>query len=114
MQRALCIRWMIFAASTILLTAADAQERRGIITGLVTDSAHGILQGASVELQPTGKKTVSDTTGQFSIADVPAGTYTLAISFVGMASYSKEITVTSGQTIHVEPEMQVASANASV
>jgi TonB-dependent receptor len=105
---------MIFAASTILLTAADAQERRGIITGLVTDSAHAILQGASVELQPTGKKAVSDNTGQFSIADVPAGMYTLSVTFVGMGSYSAQITVKAGETLHVEPAMEVALKSESV
>ena len=78
------------------------------------DPAHAILQGASVELQPADRKTVSDNTGQFSISDVPPGTYTLVISFVGMAPYSKEITVTGGQVTHVEPEMQVAQASASV
>jgi TonB-dependent receptor len=116
MPRALRTIWMVFTVCVIWLvpSAASAQERRGIITGLVTDSAHAILQGASVEVQPTGKKTVSDNTGQFSITDVPPGIYTLTISFVGMAPYSKEITVTGGQATHVEPEMQVASASESV
>jgi TonB-dependent receptor len=93
---------------------ADAQERKGIITGLITDSAHAILQGASVELQQVGKKTASDNTGQFSITDVAPGTYTLNISFVGMAPYSKEITVTGGQATRVEAQMEIASASDSV
>jgi TonB-dependent receptor len=106
---------LVFLLLSALASApASGQERRATITGLVTDPAHAILQGASVELQPTGKKAVSDNTGQFSISDVPAGTYTLAISFVGMAPYTKEITVIGGQVTHVEPEMQVASASESV
>ncbi|HLK22484.1 MAG TPA: TonB-dependent receptor [Bryobacteraceae bacterium] len=96
------------------MCTARAQERKGIVTGLVTDSVHAILQGASVELQPSGKKTVSDNTGQFSITDVAPGTYTLNISFVGMAPFSKEITVTGGQPTHLEAEMQVASTSDSV
>ena len=93
---------------------ADAEERKGTITGLITDSAHAILQGASVELQPAGKKTVSDNTGQFSLTDVPPGTYTLSISYVGMAPYSKELKVTGGQAARVEAEMQVASTSESI
>src|ERR1035438_438968 len=81
----------VLALCTVGLTTAQAQERKGIITGLITDSAHAVLQGANVELQPIGKKTASDNTGQFSITDVAPGTYTLNISFVGMAPYSKEI-----------------------
>jgi TonB-dependent receptor len=116
MQRVLCAIWAAFILCVIWLTptAANAQERRATITGLVTDSAHAILQGARVELQPTGKKTASDNTGQFSFSDVPAGTYTLSISFVGLAPYSKEIMVTGGELTHVEAEMQVASASESV
>jgi outer membrane receptor protein involved in Fe transport len=67
-----------------------------------------------VELQPTDKKTASDNTGQFSITDVAPGTYTLNISFVGMAPYSKEITVTGGQATRVEAQMEIASASDSV
>src|ERR1700720_2598497 len=98
----------------IALSGADAQERRGIITGLITDSAHAILQGARVELQPVGRTAVSDNTGQFSINDVGPGSYTLKISFVGMADYSKPVTLTGGQATRVEAEMQVASASESV
>ena len=114
MPRLLCGIGLVFTMCAIWLTPAAAQERKGVVTGLITDSAHAILQGASVELQPTDKKTVSDTTGQFSITDVPPGTYTLSISFVGMAPYSKEIAVTGGQVTHVEPEMEVASTSDSV
>jgi TonB-dependent receptor len=114
MKKALRAAWIVFTVCATWLTPAAGQERKGIITGLVTDSAHAILQGASVELQPAGRKTASDNTGQFSISDVPPGTYALAISFVGMAPYSKEITVTAGQVTHVEPEMQVAETSASV
>src|SRR5579862_8475896 len=100
---------MSLTVCALWLRPAGAQERRGIITGLVTDSAHAILQGASVELQPLGKRTVSDTTGQFSITDIPPGNYTLTISFVGMAPYSKPITVSAGQATRLDTEMEVAS-----
>ena len=114
MKKALRAAWIVFTVCATWLTPAAGQERKGVITGRVTDPAHAILQGASVELQPAARKAVSDNTGQFSINDVPPGIYTLAISFVGMAPYSKEITVTGGQVTHVEPEMQVAQASASV
>jgi TonB-dependent receptor len=116
MQRSLCTIWMLLTLCVVCLIppAASAQERKGTITGLVTDSAHAILQGASVELQPIGRKTVSDNTGQFSIPDVPPGNYTLAISFVGLAPYTKDITVTAGELTHVEAAVQVASSSESV
>ncbi|MGP0075393.1 MAG: carboxypeptidase regulatory-like domain-containing protein, partial [Bryobacteraceae bacterium] len=108
---------LCFALATVLLLSvapASAQVSKGTVTGLVTDSAHAILQGASVELQPTGRKTASDNSGQFSFSDIPPGTYTLVISFVGMAPYSKEITVTGSEPTHVAAEMQLASQTESV
>ena len=69
MPRALRVVWIVFMLCAMWLTPAGGQERKGIVTGLITDPAHAILQGASVELQPTGKKAVSDNTGQFSITE---------------------------------------------
>jgi TonB-dependent receptor len=109
-----CRLRIVFTVSAIWLSPAAAQERPGIVTGRVTDSAHAILQGARVELQPISRQTVSDTTGQFSITDVPAGTYTLTISFVGLAPYAKAVTVAAGQVTRMEPEMEVASTSESV
>lgn len=118
MRRALCTIGMFLTIGLVLLglapSPANAQERRGVITGLVTDPAHAILQGASVELLPIGRKTASDSTGQFTFNDVPAGSYTLNISFLGMAPYTTDITVIAGQVTHVEPAVQVASTNESV
>src|SRR5579864_6819237 len=113
MQRFLSLG-CVLAFCALWLTSAGAQERKGIITGSIIDSAKAVLQGASIELQPTGRKTASDNTGQFSFTDVAAGTYTVSISFVGMSSYSKEITVTGGQTTRVEAQMDVASVADSV
>ncbi len=114
MRRYLNLLFISALAGVLWLTIVDAQERRGGITGLVTDSAHAILQGARVELQPLGKTTVSDNTGQFTITDVPPGSYTLKISFVGMADLEKPVTVTGGQVNRVDAQMEVASASDSV
>jgi len=96
------------------LTAVDAQERKGSITGSVTDSAKAILQGARLELQPLRITAVSDNTGQFSMTDLPPGSYTLKISFVGMAGFSKNVTVTAGQVTRVDAAMEVASQTDSI
>ena len=111
MRATLCVLWM---TCLLGLAPALAQERRAVITGLVTDSSKAILQGASVELQPIGTKTVTDNTGQFNMTDIPAGTYTLTISFVGMATYSRQTTVAAGETARLDLEMQIASPSESV
>src|SRR6266849_7126643 len=84
------------------LTPVAAQEHKGAVTGQVTDAGHGVLKGATVELQPAGKPTVTDSQGQFTISDLAPGEYILTISYVGLDPFSKKITVTAGQITRVE------------
>src|SRR5699024_7228251 len=39
----------------------------------------------------------TDAQGQFSIANISAGTYTLRVTFIGYQAYSKKITLQSGE-----------------
>jgi len=106
--------------STLILTAtfciapALAQTGRGTISGTVKDSAGATLSSALIELQPLGKRVVSDDLGQFRITEVPAGEYTLTASYVGFATFSSPAKVGAGQTVNVDPVLQVASQNDQV
>ena len=51
------------------------QERKGTISGHVTDVNHDALVGARVEVQPTGFAVTTDAQGGFTISDrCPANT----------------------------------------
>jgi outer membrane receptor protein involved in Fe transport len=84
-----------------------AQERKGTISGRVTDAAHAVLQGARVELQPHGPSAVTDSTGQFFIAGVVPGEYKLFVSYLGFATLSKDVTIASGQALNADAVLQV-------
>src|ERR1700736_1737205 len=114
MRRSLNSACIIAMWMALWSNATDAQERNGTITGQVTDSARAILQGARVELEPAVALTVSNNQGEFTITGIAPGKYTLTISFVGLAPFSKEVTVTSGQVLRVNAELQVASTNESI
>jgi len=87
---------------------ATAQERKGTITGHVTDATHAVLRGAQVELQPSGQTAVSDAQGQFIISGVAPGHYTLTVSAVGFAPFStNDVGVTSGAVLNVDATLQV-------
>src|ERR1700726_4977425 len=104
------------ALLAILLVAlsGNAQERKGTIAGTVKDEAHGSLPSALVELQPLGRKIASDDQGQFRMTDVPAGEYTLTVSYVGFASFTTSVKVDAGQTDNVDAMLKVASVNDQV
>jgi TonB-dependent receptor len=93
---------------------AAAQTGKGAITGTAKDSAGAALSSTLIELQPLGKRVVSDDQGQFRITEVPVGDYTLTASYVGFATFSAPVKVGAGQTVNVDPVLQVASQNDQV
>ena len=100
--------------NAFLVTPAAAQSGKGTISGRTVDSAGGVLQGARVELQPVGASKVSDNNGEFAINDLPPGEYILTVTFVGLAPFEKNVTVTAGQTTRVEAALQIASQSDSI
>ena len=73
-----------------------AQDATGTISGRIVDGAGEGLPGVTILVQGTtkGAATVSD--GSFTIRDVPAGSYTLTASSVGMTTARQQVTVTAG------------------
>ncbi len=87
---------MIFFLGLIL---ANAQT--GNITGTVTDENGLYLPGANAIITKLSKGAITDFDGNFTIVDLPAGNYTLEISYLGYNDFSQEITTQSGETTSV-------------
>ena len=64
------------------------QSNRGAITGTVSDSTGALIPGVRVVLTNTETGTTSETvatgTGNYSILQLPVGTYTLAVEQAGL------------------------------
>src|SRR5580700_9417419 len=121
-------RWMILVLLSCIVSSsfwaqepggtpsgtAQEQKSSGTVSGYATDPAHSALQGARVELQPTGITAVSDNEGLFTIQGVPVGTYTISVSYLGFSPFSTSITVTGGQPTQVDALLQIGSVNQEV
>src|ERR1700676_21417 len=110
---------LVFIASMLIgllttIPSLKAQERKGSISGHVTDINHDPLVGARVELQPLGLTTASDAQGQFGISDLLPNKYTLAISYVGFKTASQEVTVTSGAVANVDAVLDIETVSQEV
>jgi len=107
-MRRFCLTQLVVALAYAVLglTPVAAQESAGI-AGTVKDVNGGVLPGALVEVQPLGKKVVSDALGDYSIPYVPAGEYTLTASYVGFATFSTTVKVTAGQQTNADAVLKV-------
>lgn len=95
--------WILVLAIVSSFGIVAAQERT--ITGKVTSAEDGsTLPGVNVSLKGTNRGTITDPTGNYSIA-VPAKDGTLAFSFTGLQT--KEIKVGVSDVINVSLQIDV-------
>ena len=98
----------------LLGLSSQGQERKGTISGHVTDVNHDALVGARVELQPNGYAVATDAQGAFTISDLAPGKYTLTVSYVGFKPFSKDVTVASGSVTNADAALDIETVNEQV
>jgi Carboxypeptidase regulatory-like domain len=87
--------------------AALAQRNPGTMRGSVSDANHGPVGGTSVQVKNTETgavyKTASDRQGNYTLSELPPGTYELSASSFGFKSYErKDLVVAAGQTLRID------------
>jgi TonB-dependent receptor len=97
-----------------LSAASGAPSDTGTVSGTVKDTAGAVLQGARIVLQPTGTSAASNAQGDFTLADVKTGTYTVTVSYVGFTSSVSSIVVNANQNTLFNATLTVASSNQQV
>ncbi|HAO35736.1 MAG TPA: TonB-dependent receptor, partial [Hyphomonas sp.] len=85
---------LIGAATAVMAQAAAAD----ILKGTVTDaSGEAALQGAIVTIEELGRTASSDRFGKYRFTSVPAGDYTVSVSYVGADMVTDTVSI-SGDT----------------
>jgi TonB-linked SusC/RagA family outer membrane protein len=80
------LRVLLFAAVAIVGSVDFAAAQTGSVTGTVTNrQTNQPIVGAQVQLASTRMGAVTDQTGRYTIANVPAGTYNVIVQFLGFA-----------------------------
>ena len=105
---------LIFPNVCRAVSSSANPDERGTVSGRVAGPDHVGLQGARVEVQPLGLTTVTDEQGQYSISDVPAGNYTLSVSYLGFAPFSAPVAVNPGGAVHMDVELKIEEVNQQV
>lgn len=95
------------------------QSDRGTITGTISDPTNAVIPGVSVVATnaETGAKyeTISTETGNFTLPQLPPGTYQLSAELPGFKKYIRQgITVLVAQTLRLDVGLQVGAATDEV
>ena len=106
--------FLVLLALLVLALPGRSQERKGTISGRVTDSSGGVLQGAQIDVEPIGTSLVSDVQGQFFMNNLAPGSYTITITYVGFKKSAQTVNVTAGQVASVEAKMTVEEQSLEV
>ncbi len=107
------MRFVVFCLLVLPIFAADT----GILRGIVHDPQHRPLPGAQIILTgPLTKTVTSDANGEFQVADMPEGTYTVAVTAQGFKPFEKKVSVTAakGPVLHLELELATISSSVEV
>ncbi|MEJ7831150.1 MAG: carboxypeptidase-like regulatory domain-containing protein, partial [Segetibacter sp.] len=84
----------------------------GAIKGNVKDNKGGNIQGVTVLLEgATSQTKATDAAGNYSFTKLPAGNYTLSLSFIGYAKISRQLALADGEekTVDVGLSEEISS-----
>src|SRR5687767_3509066 len=98
--------------------SAQAQERTGTITGVLTDAQGGVLPGVTVSLtnRQTGRVTtvMTDGNGRY-VANVDPGFYTVGFELSGFARQERpDVEVLLGRTFTIDATLRVGTLTEAV
>jgi hypothetical protein len=108
----------VVSCFTIAL-AVMAQTDRGTITGTIADPAGAVVAAAKVEGRNVETGSVyeagSSATGNYTLAQLPAGTYELSVTVPGFKRWVRQnIVVQVASTLRLDVGLEVGSATESV
>ena len=82
------------ALSVLAFSSAAIGAHAQVLSGKVTDTTGAApLQGAIVSIVGTNRSTSTDRFGEYRIANLPAGNYTVNVSYIRTEEVSSTVTV---------------------
>jgi len=107
-----CIRLSSILVAIVVSFVAQralAQSDKGSLTGHVSDPSGAVLQGAQIEVQPANITVISGQQGGYFINGITPGSYTISVSYLGFAVFTKPVQISAGQNTILDVKLEVSS-----
>lgn len=94
---------IVWACGLLLIaTTASAQVPAGAMVGKVVDENGNPLVGAEVSIASLRVATTSDAQGRFRLTAIPAGQYSVVVSYLSALADVQEVAIEAGKTVDRE------------
>lgn len=103
---------VLFAGSGMKGLAQASQA--GTLQGVVQDAGGAAIPGASLVVTPINIRSSCDSAGNFRIPNLPAGKYTVTVSYVGFSPLVSEVEIPAGQVRNVTLQLKVSNASEQI
>ena len=118
-HRAIQLCALLFAALLVVPQFAHAQELTATLAGTVTDTSGAVVPNATVTVTQTETNAVrtvqSDGSGNFSITTLPAGNYTVSVSYTGFETFlAKNVVLNVAEKRGLSIQLKAGSAATTV
>src|SRR6266581_1978304 len=112
-------RLLVIVCLSLFAHTEFAQTDRGTITGTVSDATGAVIPGVAIEAKNVQTGTTyqagSSETGNYNLAQLPAGTYEVSAILPGFRRFVRTgITVSVATVLRIDITLQVGAAGDSV
>jgi TonB-dependent receptor len=101
---------LLVLALAVVSSLAQAQTGTGVIVGTVRGPTGDALANASVTVTGTNLAGKTNQQGMYRVGPVPAGDWTVVVTFMGMGTGTATAKVTAGQTVTADVRLSYTEA----
>jgi iron complex outermembrane receptor protein len=95
------LKTSLLIISCLFVLKANAQTTTGTIKGTVKTSDGKPAEYVNLTLTETNQGTAAAQNGHYTLKNIKPGNYTLAASFIGLQTQTRQVTVVAGETVSV-------------
>jgi len=93
-------KYYVFLSLSLLFTLFGFSQS-GNIQGTITDQEGLIVPFANVVIESLNKGAISDADGKFLFVDIPSGTQTVKVMYLGYSDKEQDVTIEDGSTVSI-------------